>query len=396
MWISIKEKIREIISNISDYYQMLAHTNLPRVAMLMMLALLIGGAAIMVVEGQTGTFSNFFSSIWWVLVTMTTVGYGDMVPITPVGRVVATVIILAGVILISTFTATVSSIFVAAKIREGKGLQQIKYKDHIVVCGAGFIASQMFTALIGMRDRPNQKMVLIDEIPTGKVDELLSFFEPLKLKFVRGDWTHEEVLKRAKVMDARMVIILPDDKMDDRLKMDEKTILATLTVKGLNPKVRLIAQIMQRENRVFLQRAKADEVLVSDDYTGFLLATNMITTGVPEMIGEMLSFEGDNQLTGVEIPPEFVGSTFQKLSEHYSSKGSILIGLAKEENPLEAADILSADSSALDEFILRKFQEAGLDATGKARPLATLNPPNDTTVDKQDKAVIIQSIRVIN
>ena len=117
MWISIKEKIREIISNISDYYQMLAHTNLPRVAMLMMLALLIGGAAIMVVEGQTGTFSNFFSSIWWVLVTMTTVGYGDMVPITPVGRVVATVIILAGVILISTFTATVSSIFVAAKIR---------------------------------------------------------------------------------------------------------------------------------------------------------------------------------------------------------------------------------------------------------------------------------------
>ncbi len=190
-----------------------------------------------------------------------------------------------------------------------------------------------------------------------------------------------------------MVIILPDDKMDDRLKMDEKTILATLTVKDLNPKVRLMAQIMQRENRVFLQRAKADEVLVSDEYTGFLLATNTITTGVPEMIGEMLSFEGDNQLAGVEIPPEFVGRTFLDLSQHFVERGSILIGLSKEENPLEATDILSADTSALDEFILRKFQEAGLDSTGKARPRASLNPPNDTVIEKVDKAVLIQSIR---
>ncbi len=200
---NFKEKIREPTSIISDYYQMLTSTNLPRVALLMIAATLIGGAAIMAVEGQTGAFTNFFAAIWWVLVTMTTVGYGDMVPITPVGRVVATVIILAGVILISTFTATVSSIFVAAKIREGKGLQQVKYKDHIVVCGAGFISSQMLTALLGMRNRPQHNLVLIDDIPAGKVDELLSYFEPLKLKFVRGDWTHEEVLKRAKVSDEK-------------------------------------------------------------------------------------------------------------------------------------------------------------------------------------------------
>jgi voltage-gated potassium channel len=123
MWISIKEKVREFISNTNDFLHMLASTNLPKVAMLMLTALILGGATIMIVEGQTGAFSSFFASIWWVLVTMTTVGYGDMVPVTPVGRVVATVIILAGVILVSTFTATVSSIFVAAKIREGKGLQ---------------------------------------------------------------------------------------------------------------------------------------------------------------------------------------------------------------------------------------------------------------------------------
>ncbi|MBT7787711.1 MAG: hypothetical protein HN757_02385 [Calditrichaeota bacterium] len=69
--------------------------------------------------------------------TITTVGYGDMIPQTPVGKLIGSGLILSGVILISTFTAAVSSNFVAEKIKEGKGLQTIKYKDHIIVCGAG-------------------------------------------------------------------------------------------------------------------------------------------------------------------------------------------------------------------------------------------------------------------
>lgn len=146
------EELRDRITGLGEFFHMLATTSLPKVAVALILALAAGGVGIMLVEGGDGVFTDFFASAWWVLVTMTTVGYGDMVPMTPLGRIVGSVIILCGVILISTFTATVSSIFVAAKIREGKGLQQVRYKDHTVVCGAGYIARQLFDSLVNFRD----------------------------------------------------------------------------------------------------------------------------------------------------------------------------------------------------------------------------------------------------
>jgi voltage-gated potassium channel len=58
-------------------------------------------------------FSALTDAIWWVLVTMTTVGYGDKVPLTTGGRIVGIVIMFFGVALLSLFTATISSVFIA-------------------------------------------------------------------------------------------------------------------------------------------------------------------------------------------------------------------------------------------------------------------------------------------
>lgn len=62
-------------------------------------------------------YHNLWDSIWWVFVTIFTVGYGDIKPITMGGRLLAIFIMLVGVSMVSTITATISSIFVARKIR---------------------------------------------------------------------------------------------------------------------------------------------------------------------------------------------------------------------------------------------------------------------------------------
>jgi len=355
----------------------------------LILTLVVGGAAIVLVEGGQETFTDFFTSVWWALVTMTTVGYGDMVPATPLGKIIGSIVIIFGVVLISMFTAAVSSIFVAAKIKEGKGLQQVKLRNHIVLCGWCHITRQYLESLTGIQRRKPPQVVLVADIPGSVTEDLIPEFETLNLKYVRGDWTQEAILKRASIMSARTVVILPDEAQDDPSKMDEKTILATLTVKALNPNVRLLVHIMRRENKVFLQRANADEIFVSDELTGYLLAAHSIAVGVPQVVREMLSVEADNRIHNLPIPSEFVGRTFAELSDHYFQNGVIPIGLAREEDPLEAADILTADTSALDAFIRRKFKEAGMDAAERSRMRARLNPDRDTVIDKKDQAVVI-------
>jgi len=105
---------------------------------IIILVMMLGGWAISrlevppVGEPQLAEGNNPF---WWAIVTMTTVGYGDFAPKTPEGRLLAIVIMFAGISLTALLTATVSSIFVAKRIREDKGLETLNTTDHILLCG---------------------------------------------------------------------------------------------------------------------------------------------------------------------------------------------------------------------------------------------------------------------
>ena len=72
---------------------------------------------------------------WWALVTLTTVGYGDVVPVTIPGRLVGVVIILGGVVSLSLITATVASVFIERKFRRERGLEPVKATQHILILG---------------------------------------------------------------------------------------------------------------------------------------------------------------------------------------------------------------------------------------------------------------------
>jgi voltage-gated potassium channel len=389
-----RDQIGEVVEKFLDFARMLWRSNLPRVLFFLLLGLTSGGLAIMFTEGATGgEFSNFWNSVWWAIVSMTTTGYGDMSPATASGRVVGALVMLGGVVLISFFTATISSLFVAAKIREGQGLEQVRYHDHIVVCGFSHLTARLLDSLVALSGKEHTRATLIADIPASDVDELLNRYQSLDLKFVRGDWAHESSLKRAGIVAARTVIILPDDSIQSAGLRDEKTILATLAAKALNPKVRLLAHISLPDNRVFLQRAQADEILVADEMTGYLLASRATKSGLPQAAREMFTAESPQRLSVTHIPQELVGKTFADAADHFFHKGAILIGLTREETPLESTDILTSNTSALDDFIRRKFQEAGLGAAEKTLTRARINPARDTAIDARDEALLIGGVQ---
>jgi len=128
---------------------------------------------------------------------------------------------------------------------------------------------------------------------------------------------------------------------------------------------------------------------VTDEWAGYLLASRAIRSGLPQAARELFSADSQSRLWISMIPPELAGKTFAEASDYFFKKGTILIGLTREESPLEAADILTSDTGALDEFIRRKFQEAGLGATEKTLTRARINPTRETVLDVRDEALLI-------
>jgi len=75
--------------------------------------------------GEQASINSFADALWWAVVTITTVGYGDMVPVTVAGKAVATVLMLGGVAFFSGVTANLASFLVKESETEKKALSQL-------------------------------------------------------------------------------------------------------------------------------------------------------------------------------------------------------------------------------------------------------------------------------
>ena len=108
---------------------------------------ILGSFIITLIENQE-QFNHIGNALWWTIVTMTTVGYGDMTPTTGLGRFFAIIIMLSGISLIAIVTGTISSIFTSKRIMEDRGLEKINLSGHIVLCGWNTNAQNIISNLI--------------------------------------------------------------------------------------------------------------------------------------------------------------------------------------------------------------------------------------------------------
>lgn len=338
---------------------------------------------------------SIWDSIWWAVVTMGTVGYGDKYPISIGGRIVALMLIVFGVGLMSLFTATIASIFVERRMKEGRGLETIKEKNHIVICGWNEHTEDVLKGLTMYGSMSAKPIVLINELSVEEIESLRLKYHKYNLKFLRGDYIHEEILQRAGIVKAMVVLIMADlSGGRSKDKVDERTILATLTIKSISPQVKTIAEVLDSENRPHLKRAGVDEIIIRGEHIGSLLAIAINSPGLPRVFHSMVSLGDTNKLWRVDIPRSFIGKTFQELSAYFRKKQhAILIGLLKEKQAMKLEDLLSDNSSAIDKFIREKIKESKKEFFyERDESKAVINPDDDYIVGSEDYAVILSKI----
>lgn len=334
---------------------------------------------------EPGSFKNIWNSLWWTIVTMTTVGYGDMAPTTLSGRLLAIIIMLSGIILVALITGTISSIFTTKRIMEGKGLEKISKENHIIICGWSPNILSLINKFI--KTSKNTDIVLINDESQDKIDSIMSGIQNKNVHYVRGDYSLDSILIKANTTKAKYVLIL-NDSIDNN---DEKVILATLTIKKMLPSIRVVSQINDKNKIPFLRRANVDAVLSSDDYNLYMSLSHILDPGSAEAISSLMSENSKNNLESKKIPDKFIGKSFSELHNYYFNEfGIICLGLYNREEKMGISDLLSSSSDSIDKFIERKLKQAGHSLDEKNKVNINLNPDRDEVILKGQGALILK------
>ena len=364
------------------------------IAIMTLSVILLSSVGVQYFEQQAAdsNIHSVWDGIWWAVVTVATVGYGDRFPISVGGRIVGFVLMFFGVGMMSLLTATIASIFVEKKIMEDKGLEIVKVKDHLIICGWNQHTEEVLAGLTTYGLTGDAPIVLINELSVDEIESFRLKYKKFNLKFLRGDYVREDVLLRANIAGARFAVIMADVSGGHSLeRTDERTALTALTIKYLAPQVKTIAELLDGENRQHLKRANVEEIIVRGEHIGSLLATAVKSPGLPRLISGMLSLGDTNKFWRVEIPKTFIGRSFRELSTHYREKQhAILIGFLKDKKAMKLEDLLSDNTSVIDNFIREKIRETKKDFYyEKDEARIVVNPAGDYTIGPDDYAVVL-------
>jgi len=359
------------------------------VTTLIVALILLSSLLVWLFEGrgtEGNTIRSIWDGVWWAVVTVTTVGYGDMYPVTTMGRVVGLTLIIAGFTSLSVFTGLIASMFVEDRLKGAKGLKQVKTHNHVVICGWNKTADVILKAMVE-KEMTDIEIVLVTNQTPEFYEGIESRFPNLRIKFVRGEPTSEEILRRASVNSASQVIILADQGLDHQ-NADDRTIIIANAIHYHAPKAQITVQLINGENRNLLLRIGIDNIIVSDEVGGYILANNIMDKSSLSIFNQ-LARDPRSYLSDVPIDEQFIGKTFGELYEYLSrEKGQMVIGLMSKEPEIDLESIFTDNTSAIDQFIKNTLaQSKKLKAEDKHN--FRWNPKQDSIIQENDHAIVL-------
>jgi voltage-gated potassium channel len=331
--------------------------------------------------------NSFADALYWMVITFTTVGYGDEYPTTGPGRFATVIMLLTFMGLMPIVTATITTIYVSRRIKGESGLDKVTAQNHIVICGWNNNGNNI---LAGLQERHEPTpVVIVGEMAQDHFEDVSQRFPEIKLQYVRGLFTNEATLQRASVNTARIAIVLANYSFDSTSRSDDLAVLCVLTLRELGPHLRIVAECFASANRAHLRRAGADRVVVSGELDGYLLAAASLAPGLDLAVKDALTFGDGNAIWTQQIPGEYVGRSFRDLAQAWlAERNWIMVGLVRPQRKLGISEVLEGDKSAIDEFIMRRFEQAGKARDGR-QALHFLNPGPKYTITKDDVAIVI-------
>jgi len=264
------------------------------------------------------SFTNYFDSLYWSIVTVTTVGYGDIVPHTIYAKIITIFLILSGVIAVSLFTAVVTSNLIKKTIFNLKEWENMENLDkHLIICGYKPQLKVLIDDFLKKNKRLTIKdIVVIHNSLTPEIEVMLN--ELKYVKFIEGDFSEEEILKKAKASKASKAIIMSENNDTS----DSKVLATTILLKSFNHNIYIIAEIINPKFESYLEKIGCDEIILSEEYNKYLISKAIIDPGISKVIGNLIMNENFKIIT-----KNYFSLTFKEVFDKLLKENIILIGV---------------------------------------------------------------------
>lgn len=245
---------------------------------------------------------SFTDAIYFTMISITTTGYGDIVPISDRARMFdAFVVTPIRIFFVLIFIGTAYT-FIFRRTWEKWRMERIQrnLSGHVIVAGFGTSGSETVDELLA-RGTPPEQVVVIDCDA-----EALQRAESLGCPVLHGDATRDKTLQAVRIDQARAMVISGG--------RDDTSILITLTARHLAPDITISVAVRNEDNELLARQAGATTVINPVSFAGLLLAGSTHGAHISDYIADLASSTGRVRLAEREVLPEEHGMSLSQLA----------------------------------------------------------------------------------
>lgn len=282
--------------------------------LLLALAVVISTIGFMIIES-----ASLLDSFFMTIVTLSTVGYREVFPLSDAGKVFSSIMILANMGVLAYALSAFSEYIIEGQFLKQRNLKRMedrvqKLSNHIIICGYSKYSEESILQFAAH----NQDVLLIDR-DEEKIKEYLQR-HPDGM-YIEADASDDHILEQAQISKAKALICAMADRSEN--------IFITLTTRQLNPTIKIIARTADDRTEEKLRKAGADHVIMPERMGGFYMATVVNKPGTVEFF-DRLTNEWESEVHIEEITYQGIQPRLKDLSlgdmQIYEKTGANIIG----------------------------------------------------------------------
>ncbi|PEL12007.1 hypothetical protein CN601_08330 [Bacillus sp. AFS017336] len=275
------------------------------------------------------TFPTVWDGMWWSIVTTFTVGYGDYVPLSPVGRFFAVILILLGTGVGSYYMISFTAQTFRNQDADFRGVLTFTKKNHIVIVGwnerVKNVINQLHASSISTH------IVLIDESLELLPPELG------KVHFVKGSASNDSVLEKANFKFANTILITADQNKNEQ-EADMQTILTIIAAKGVNQSIHCIAEILTKNQVINAYRAGANEIIEAHLLTSFVMSGSIMHKGYSDVVLKLTNQLESFTVKILNVDQKMIGKFYYDIVIEELDNDKMIIGIIRDKQTIIKPD----------------------------------------------------------